>query len=440
MRNPFAKTLILIAVLAALGTGMGVAQAPKKQAKDQVEYDLYSSILKETNAQKKLSLLETWKQKYPNTDFKLERNQLFLATYQQLGQAAKMVETAKEMLAIDPKEFTALYWITLLTPSLNNTSPEALETGEKAAHGLLANLDASFAPDKKPANTPEDAWKKARVEAEALGHKTLGWVAMQRKQNDVAEKEFVKSLELHSESGEVSYWLGTVILGQKKPERQSEVLFHFARAASYDGPGALTPEARKQIDAYFVKAFTTYHGKDEAALAELRKQAVASPFPPQGFHIENVNEIAAKNEEEFAKKNPAMAMWMNLKRELTGPNGEQYFESSLKGAAVPGGAHGVQKFKGVLISSKPATAPKELVLGVMDPNTPDVTLKLETPLRGKADPGRELEFEGIVSGFTKEPFMLVLDVDENSKITGWPAPAPAAKKAGAKKAAPRKKK
>jgi hypothetical protein len=100
----------------------------------------------------------------------------------------------------------------------------------------------------------------------------------------------------------------------------------------------------------------------------------------------------------------------------------------------------VQKFKGVLISSKPATAPKELVLGVMDPNTPDVTLKLETPLRGKADPGRELEFEGIVSGFTKEPFMLVLDVDENSKITGWPAPAPAAKKAGAKKAAPRKKK
>lgn len=438
MRKQLAKTSLWIAIIAALGAGTAFAQAQKKQVKDQAEYDLYAGATKETNAQKKLALLETWKQKYPGSDFKLERNQLLLDTYRQLGQAAKMIEVGKEMLADDPKDTTALYWISLLTPSLNNTSPEALDLGEKTANGLLGTLDTSFAPDKKPAATPEEAWKKAKVEAEALAHKTLGWVAMQRKQNEVAEKEFAKSLELNPANGEASYWLATTIFAQKKPERQSIVLFHFARAASYDGPGAIAPEGRATIDAYLTKAYTTYHGKDEAGLAELKTLAKSQAFPPEGFHIKNVNEIAAENEEEFRKKNPQLAMWMTLKRELTAANGEQYFESSVKGAAIPGGAHGVQKFKGTLISSKPPAAPKELVLGVVDPDTPDVTLKLENPMRGKADAGTVLEFEGVVSGFSKEPFMLTLDVDENSKISGWPAPAPPAKKAVGKKT-PRKK-
>ncbi len=428
MRNRFAKNLILMAVIAALGAGTALAQAQKKQYKDQAEYDLYAGAAKETNAQKKLGILETWKQKYPTSDYKLERNQLFLATYQQLGQPAKMVDVAKEMLADNPNDFTALYWITLLTPSLNNTSPEALDLGAKAAQGLLANLDANFVAEKKPASTSEEAWKKARLEAEGLAHKTLGWVAMQRKENEIAEKEFTKSLELNPQSGEVSYWLGLVVLAQKKPERQSVVLFYFARAASYDGPGSLAPEARNTIDAYFVKAYTTYHGKDEAGLAELRQAAKAQAFPPAGFHIKNVNEIQAENEEDFKKKNPQLALWMTLKKELSGPNGEQYFESTLKHAGIPGGAGGVTKFKGSLISSKPAANPKELVLGITSPDTPEITLNLETPMRGKADAGTELEFEGVVSSFTKDPFMLTLDVDQNSKISGWPAPAPPVKK------------
>jgi len=38
---------------------------------------------------------------------------------------------------------------------------------------------------------------------------------------------------------------------------------------------------------------------------------------------------------------------------LTGANGEQYFSANMKGAEVPGGAGGVQKFKGKLISENP---------------------------------------------------------------------------------------
>jgi hypothetical protein len=71
-----------------------------------------------------------------------------------------------------------------------------------------------------------------------------------------------------------------------------------------------------------------------------------------------------------------------------------------------------------------------------DTTTPEVTLELETPIAGKAEPGTVIQFEGVCKTFVKEPFMLTMETDK-SKISGWPAPAatkkPAARKPGAAK-------
>lgn len=413
-------------------------QAAAKKWKDQAEYDLFASITKETDPSKKLGLLNNWKDKYSTTDFKQERLQLYLTTYQQSGQPQKMVETAKEMLTNDPKDFQALYWLTFLTPTLTTGGPpsaDTLDMGEKAATSLTANLDETFSAAKKPASTSDADWKKARNDMEALAHKTLGWTAMQRKDNAKAEDEFTKSLQLNSNAGEVSYWLGTVILAEKKPERQAAALYHFARAAAYEGQGALTPQGRQQIDQYLTKAYTTYHG-NTAGLNELRAQAKGAVFPPADYKIKSTTDLEAEKvqkEEEFKKSNPQLALWVNIKNQLTGPNGDQYFNSSMKGAAVP-------RLRGALISQQPAVRPKELVLGISDPNTPEVTLRMETPLPGKAEPGTQLEFEGVPRNFSKEPFMVTFDVDNARKISGWPVQAaspararPAARRGGARR-------
>jgi hypothetical protein len=211
---------------------------------------------------------------------------------------------------------------------------------------------------------------------------------------------------LNPNNAQVSYWLGTVILGEKKAERQSEALFHFARAASLpENQGGLAAAFLKTVDTYFVNAYNRFHGKDDAGLAELRKTALATAMPPAGFKIEDVNEIAAKGDAEFTKKNPELAMWRTIKTELTGPNGDAYFGDKMKDAEIP------MKFKGKLISTKPALKPKELVVSVGDGTTPDATLKFAEALPGKADPGIEIEFTGVAKEFAKEPFMLTFDVD-----------------------------
>ena len=69
------------------------------------------------------------------------------------------------------------------------------------------------------------------------------------------------------------------------------------------------------------------------------------------------------------------------------------------------------------------------VLDLDGGDNPEVTLKLENPLPGKAEKGTEIQFQGVPSAFTKEPFMLTFDVDRKDKIEGWPAQAaPPAKK------------
>lgn len=398
-------------------TGQAAAAAPaekKKNYKDQQEYTLYDSATKETDANKKLATLNTWKDKYPDSDFKQERLVLFLNTYQALGQGAKMVDTAKEILAIDPKDITALYWITFLSPSVGNNSADAVATATKAANGLLAA--------EKPATTKDEDWKTAKANFDAIAYKTLGWAAAVPKNYAEAEQNYKKSLQSDPKSGEVAYSLGQALLArsiaEKKPAVQSEALYYFARAASYDGPGALNPDGRKKVDDYLTKVYNTLHG-DSSGLAELKALAKDNPTPPADFKIKTAAEIAAEQEEELKKTNPSLALWKNLKGQLLSPDGQTYFDSSMKDAAVP-------KLKGWLVAAKPPVKSKELLVSMDGKDQPaNVTLRLvggadgttATPLTGKPELGTEIEFEATGKTFTKEPFMVTFDV-EKAKITG----------------------
>jgi len=393
------------------------------QWKDRAEYDLVDSIGKEADANKKLQLLNQWKEKYPATEFKKMRQALYLQTYQALNQPQNIYAAAKEILADDPKDVYALSMISFLTPVMTNTSPEALDLGEKAAQGVLAQLDATFAADKKPAQMSADQWAAQRGLAEAQSHKTLGWIAMIRKDSPKAEDHFTQSLQKNAAQGDVSYWLGQTIIGEKKVEKYPLGLWHVARAAAYDGPGALPPQGRTAVNDYLTKAYTGFHG-DNKGLDEVKAQAKTTALPPAGFSIKSVKEIheaQLAQEEEFAKSNPMIALWKRIKDELAGPNGQQYFDSSMKEAQIP-------RLRGWVVEQRP----KEILVAISDKTTPEITLQFDAPISGKVDPGTELQFEGIGKSFTKEPFMVVMDV-EKKNVSGLPAAAPPAKKPAAAK-------
>jgi len=52
---------------------------------DRSEYDLVLTIRSESTPQKRIELLDQWKLKYPKTELRQERRELYLATYQALN-------------------------------------------------------------------------------------------------------------------------------------------------------------------------------------------------------------------------------------------------------------------------------------------------------------------------------------------------------------------
>ena len=69
----------------AAGQAAAGGQAPAKNYKDRGEYDLYSKVTQTQDPKARLQLLNTWQDKYPQTDFAQDRLIYFITTLAQLA-------------------------------------------------------------------------------------------------------------------------------------------------------------------------------------------------------------------------------------------------------------------------------------------------------------------------------------------------------------------
>lgn len=394
---------------ALLGMAVWGQQQEQSPWKDRAEYDLYNSMASEADPSKKLQLIDSYMQKYPESKFKLAVYLMYTLTYQQLKQPEKMYESAQKVLELDPKNIQGLYFITSLTTTMGKTDAPFLANGEKAAKALIEQISAA----KKPEKMTDADWAKQRDGLLILGHQTLGWIAMNRKENAEAEQRFREVLKLQPRNAQVSYWLGTVIIAQRDPTKQAEAFYHFARAASLTGEGEMRPEGRQQVESYFRKIYTSFHG-DESGLPEIMELAQKSPFPPAGFEVKSEAQIQAEKENELRAKDPKLYMWLNVKKQLSGPNGAAYFDSSVRNTAMPA-------MRGYLVAQSPEDRPDTLVLGVEDRSAREVTLKLAEAFRYPAPRGTVLNFECVPQRFSQDPFNVGFDCAPD-KVSGWPPP------------------
>jgi hypothetical protein len=344
---------------------IGVACLCGQNWKSQAEYDLYTAITTEPDAHRKLELLDRWKAMFPDTEYQRHRLTFYVNAYQQLKDNRKVLETLNRIAALAPADIEVKKGILLYILQCNDPDSYFLESGERAA---TAVLDGPL---------------------EGLAHTMLGWVSMNRQDAAAAEREFRLSLKSDPNAAQVDIWLANLLRARGTPEAMSEALFFYARVAALDGP------AQAQYRDYVRKLYGKYHGEDEAGLAELMASATAGAFPPEGLVIKSAAAIAGERQQEFEAKNPQLALWMKLKAALTGPDGAAYFESSMKGAAVPA-------FKAIVLAAKL----KELTVAISDAKTPEATLRLDGPLVARPAPGTEIEFSGVPEAFTSDPFMV----------------------------------
>jgi tetratricopeptide (TPR) repeat protein len=350
---------------------------------DRTEYDLVLGIRAEMIPQKRLPLLDQWTAKYPKSENAQVRRQLYFAAYQAMNDSAHMLDTAAEMLAAQPDQPFGAYWVTVLLPEGGTATAERLALGEKAASSLVAGPN------------------------QLLARRTLGWIHWQRNEYPAAEEELRKCLALDPARAEISAWLGTVLAQQQKAENYVPSLWYLARAAA-----TLTGGQKRQVASVLDRLYTSYHG-DTSGLDQLLTAAAASPDPPANFDIESAAVIAIRKQDEALERdNPRLAEWVKTRRKLEAADAEKFFSDTLRNNPFT-------RIKGTLVRGLPEAKPTELVISVMDPNAPEVVLKLSAELPHPAAAGTPLEFEGVYESFTKAPFLLTLTGD-STKLTGWP--------------------
>ncbi len=457
------QTLALLGVLMVAGatfpawsqdTPPAAAAAPaagtpkERKVKDVAEYDIFNSVLKDQNSnnpQKALQDLDTWTQKYPESDWKDQRLYMYMQEYAKLTppNAAKVMEYGAQVMSKglknvfdDPKEaprqiLNCLFLITVNAAALTDATPDQVELGKKAAQQLKEEAKAYFIPENKPSTTADAAWQQARQQLDSAADHTLLALeilpANQAKAKGdcaAAEPMYVKALQDRPDSAYIAYQLANnmICLQKTQPEMAAPAIYEFERAAMIDptlGDPKVDP---KQLTTYADGLYTRIHGSDEG-LAELKQMAKNNPLPPADFKIATKEQLQAAKDAEFAKNNPKLALWLQVKGALAGDQGEAYFTNNLKDSAVP-------PLSGVVVEGKPECRSKELLVAVPTPGqqapyTAEISLKLDTPLTGKPEAGSEVEFEGVPTAFTKAPFLLTMDA-EKAKVQVKTTPCAAA--------------
>jgi hypothetical protein len=411
------KLLLLMCAVA------GLVCAQQRQFKTQAEYDAYNDVAKDlaaNNPQRAIADLDTWKQKFPDSDFKDDRTALYVQALAATNQPAKAMDVAADVIG---KELSpnVLYMIAQAIQRAPDPTPAQLQTGAKAARALQAF-------EKAPEGVTAEQWAQARKEMEATAKAALLYIdlipstqALKKKECAEAETLARKAIDDFPMSGQAAWSLGSAAAcAQKIPL----ALYEFARASSLDAKAAMVDPKWQQgtADPYLQKLFAQYHGADPEGLKQLRALAVKSPLPPADFELKSLAEIEGEKIAQFRKENPEVALWIDVKASLKAENGPDYFESSLKDAGVP-------KLIGVVMDARPACNAKELLVAVRQPDTlleGEILLKLEKPVTGTVDPQSAISWEGTATAFVPKPFLLTMSV-EQTKLTGFKL-SPCAKK------------
>jgi hypothetical protein len=459
VRNNFRKwSTITVAAFCGAVLAAGTVQqahaqdASKKNWKDQGEYDLFDAAGKDiaaNNFAKAITGLDTWKQKYPTSDFKDEGTVLYIQAYGGAKQPGKAIDTAGELInkGVDtafPDPATgpgyaikALFATVVAITQVTDPTPEQLAIGDKAAHQLLDY-------NRKPQGVPDAAWEEARTKQlqppakAAIQHIAMlpGNQAFAKQDWPGADAAYAKAIQQYPNNSALAWQLGLTMRNEAKtdPSKRSQAVFEFQRAVVTDPTLGGGQDGKKMTD-YADQYYTTIHGSNEG-LDAVKTLAKANPLPPADFKIKTATEISEEKEKEFEKSNPQLALWLKIKGALADANGEQYFDGQLKDSAVP-------KLKGTVVEGK--CRAKELLVAIPLPDAQgaqkaEITLKLDAPLTGKPEVGSEFQWDGgVPKAFTKDPFMLTMEV-EKAKLEGLKTSPCAAAPAGAKKGGATKKK
>ena len=383
-------------------------QQQKKEIKDPAEYNAYVGAVQQQDAAAKISGLEAFLAQYPNSVMKEDALDLLMATYQQAGNQAKVVETANRLLAVNPDNTKAL----VLLAYLERSSQKWADAKQHAEHGLQA-----LPKMPKPDGVSDADFTKQKSQLSALLNSVAGLSALQLKDYPEAQKYLRAAVEADPNNVENIYPLALAYL-TASPSDDVNGLFFIARASNL----IADPKGKADVIKFGHSKYRTYHGSDDG-WNELLAQTATTALPPAGFTITKyVPPTPQQQADEIAKtKKPeemGFAEW-ELILSVGSPESQDKVWSVLKGKVL-------QLAQVRVIGSSATKLQLAASVDDIDQKRADIELTMLAPLPVKLIPkeGADILFEGTPVSYTANPFVITM---EKGALLTKAAPAPAKK-------------
>ncbi len=424
-------TMLLVLAIAALvqqsaaqaaaqpaQAGQPAQPTQKKEIKDPAEYNSYVNAIQQTNPQLKSQQLEAFLQTYPNSVMKEDAVEQLMVAYQQANDAKKTIDAADRLLQVNPNNIRALALLAYNYraaasqggPQMQQNLQMAQQYGQKGLQALN-NMP-------KPEGMSDADFTKLHNETAAIFEGAIGFAALQQKDLATAQKDLRDAVAEESQPNIMDiYPLATADL-EAKPMNPEGFWFIVKASQLAQGPG------QAQILEYGRKKYIRYHGSEDG-WADLVKQAQGSQsmLAPQGFTVAaappppSPAEQAADLVKSKDPKQMSFAEW-----ELVLSSGNQQAAdtvwNAIKNKAV--------KLQAAVISATSNTVQLAGSDDDIEAKKADITLTMAKPIAARLmpQPAAMMAFQGTVSSYTPNPFMMtmsdgiLLDKNGNPVTTG----------------------
>jgi tetratricopeptide (TPR) repeat protein len=424
MKKILVTVVLGVAVIAgaqdAAQPAQGQPAAPQSSApviKDPAEYNAYVAATGTKDPAAEISGLEAFLTQYPNSIMKNQALEILMSTYQQTGNSAKTLDTAKKLVASDPSNVRALTLLAYFDRTMaQNGDPNAkqlLVDAKKYGQQGLDNLPKFTKPD----GTSADDFKKMTDQMSVVFHAAIGISCLQDKDYPCAITHLRAAVDGSPQDFSIVYPLGVyAYLGQPTPDYQNGIWFA-ARAAAI-----APPQAQAQIEKYARSQYVKFHQGDDGwpailAAAKANGPQVPIPLPPTLADQAHAMVLAtAPDKMDFAQWEFVLGNGTQLFKADGTQKDQDVVWDAIKGKAV--------QLNGTIIK---ATATEFDIAGSLDDidaKKADITLTFESPIPARLIPkeGASIDFQGEPSAYTPTPFMMTMEKGLLAKPKTAPKP------------------
>lgn len=223
---------------------------PMPAAKTQEEFKAYQEAATKASAAEGEAAAADFAAKYPQSDLRLLVYRKVMYDYQTVNNGEKTVAMARKMLALDANSPEALILFAVITAQTTRETDldrdERLNEASANASKALQTIDTDLLI---PPNFPPERIQTAKDSLRSMAYDALGTVAMTKKDDATAEKNFRKSTELSPQPDSVTWLRLSIVLDHQQKYPQALEAANKAVQYSADLPqaNALAKQERDRL-------------------------------------------------------------------------------------------------------------------------------------------------------------------------------------------------